>query len=509
MMNNSNYEPTKLPSDDRWFHRHLMKTVVRKVEQKFLKYKEPLKKHFQPFTLFDKSGKKIFRVHYTSDPEVIWAMLSDNGQCENPPNSLSLSHYDKALSNLARPISLMLGEDQRQSYSWKMLGKALSIETGDIENNPFNAAIERQSVEAIEELTKQHCLLILNDLKEKKKFNIIRDYGYIAPYLVGLKFTGLSKVDRIPVLVRLFALVRNIKLYSYGASRLKFWSKNASADTFLLWTATMFGQIFGNPGNLNSGLRLAASWGATNYYKNIEKSYDNSHAIAKHTLLKRLVEVRANFLQEEGNVVSENSSSPQLTAYEYKHMTICILLEIMTSFHILIGISFANMWQPILESEGGLPTFIAKLKAADEIDKANDDTLETDKVINEVLSKNSTTAMLYRIARVPFPKYGIKSGDYICFRIRDASKHIKNKDKWLNFGPHEKCPYSLSSNGERQIPDDFGDKVLHPCFGQFWARTILKTMFLTLAEEIPEIKPTKKRVQDLGIPEILMATTRG
>ena len=181
----------------------------------------------------------------------------------------------------------------------------------------------------------------------------------------------------------------------------------------------------------------------------------------------------------------------------------------MTSFHILIGISFGNIWKPILESEGGFGAFIAELKVADEIDKTNDNTVETDKFINQVLSKNSTTAMLYRVARIPFPKYGIKSGDYICFRIRDASKHIKNKDKWLNFGPHEKCPYSLSSTGERQFSDDFEETVSHPCFGQFWARAILKTMFLTLAEEIPEIKPTKKRVQELGIPEILMVTTRG
>ena len=387
----------------------------------------------------------------------------------------------------------MLGENQRQSYSWKILAKALSIETGDTQNNLLNGALDRQNVEAIEALTRQKSLSVLKELKGKRKFNLIRDFGYVVPYLVGLEFTGLQEVKRTPLLVRFFAPIRNIILCSYGADRLRFWTRNGSADSFLLWTATMFGQIFGNPGNFNNGLRLAASWGASGYYKNIERSLEESDSAPKYSLLKRLIKVSNEFILEEG--VGSNNS--EVTPEEYRHMIVCLLLEVMTSFHILIGISFANMWKPILENEGGLESFIEKLKGSN-----------TDEVINHVLSRNSTTAMLYRVARVPFPEFGIKSGDYVCFRIREASRHVQNKDEWLNFGPHEKCPYSLLATGERRYSEETSEKALHPCFGQFWARTVLKTMFLTLVEEIPEIKPTKNNVKELGIPEILMVTTK-
>lgn len=495
MMDNVKFN--KLPTTEGWFRRHLTKWQVERINGQYLKFRVPRLNYFKPFTLRNKSNENIFRVHYTSDPDLIWSMLSD------PKNDLSLSHYDEALSNLERPISLLLGENQRQSNSWEILAKALSENAskkkGYIAHHPLNAPIDRQNTEAIEKLTQKACSYIISGLKSKKKFNIVRDYGYIIPYMVGLKFTGLREIDRIPILVKLFAILRNISLFSFGSGRLKCWSKNGSADTFLLWTAAMFLQIFGNPGNLNSVKRLVAGWGASNYYKNVEKSFANANKIATYSLLKRFSLVEANFVSDKIN--------RDITPEEYRHMATCLLLEVMTSFHILIGISFANMWKPILESEGGIKLFADNLKAAHKEDKKNKNTRETDRVINEILSKNSTTAMLYRKARRPFPKYGIKQGDYICFRITQASKHVKGSSKWLNFGPHEKCPYSLLETGKRDVLLDSSEAVSHPCFGQFWARSVLKTMFLTLFEELPEIKPLNKDVKKFGIPEILMVAT--
>lgn len=499
MLDKETIKSNKLPTQENWFRRNLTRWNVEKVDGEYLKFRVPRLKYFKPLALTNKSKKTIFKVHYTSDPDLIWNVLRD------PSNDLSLSHYDNALSDLERPISLLLGENQRQNFSWKIFAKALSIETGEISEHLLNEPLQRQKTQAIEKLTKEACLTVLSGLKNKKKFNIVRDFGYIIPYRVGLEFTGLKEIQRTPVFTRLFAVLRNCILRTYGSGRLKIWSKNGSADTFLLWTAAMFAQIFGNPGNLSYLPRLAASWGASNYYKNIEKSFANSDNAPCYSLLKRLLSVEKHFVFQD---TANNKGSYGLTPTEYRDMSICLLLEVMTSFHILIGMSFSNIWKPILENEDGITSFIVSLKAADEIDKRNGNTSETDKIINRILSKNSTTTMLYRVARQSFPEYGIKQGDYLCFRIKQASKHVVDASKALNFGPHEKCPYSLSESGEREFSSECLEKVSHPCFGQFWARTVLKTMFLTLHEEIPNFRPLKNEAKQLlGLPELLMVGT--
>ena len=135
--------------------------------------------------------------------------------------------------------------------------------------------------------------------------------------------------------------------------------------------------------------------------------------------------------------------------------------------------------------------------------------------INAYLAKNSPTAELYRISRRAIPEHGIKMGDAIRFKIQEASqKSFKHKDRFLNFGPHEKCPYELSATGERSYPSgDPAIKVLHPCFGQFWARTVLKEMFFQLTDTSVGFKnlklPKTQTKPFLQIPDHLMVSFKG
>ena len=264
----------------------------------------------------------------------------------------------------------------------------------------------------------------------------------------------------------------------------------------------MFGQIFGNPGSLNKILYNGAGWGAKNFYRVIEASFAQEEEIENYSLIKRIQNIQSEF-------TSQNSGA-NFSEKEYKDMSTCILLEVMTSFHILTGSSFGYILEVLLQEDYSLENFVQDLKTAHEKDEAENSTTNTDYLINKVLSKKSTTEMVYRIARQSFPKYNIKAGDHVCFRIREASKYINpDKEKWLTFGPHEKCPYTLSESGERKYPSDSTQKALHPCFGQFWARSILKTMFLELFDELPDIKIINKNIKEVGIPLSVIAKTRG
>ncbi len=491
-MGNLKNKPTKLP-DDKWLKRSLTKWRIEKSEQepKCRVYKTPTEQKVVPYSLHNKNDEEILRVHYIADPDLITRLLSDEG------SRVSLAHYDQALSSLTQPISLLLGENQRQPTSWEILAKALSLETGDPRDHLLHGVMERQNPNAIEELALRKSREVLNQLYLGQKFNIIRDYGYLVPYLVGKEFCGLQDVKSTPVLVRTFAIVRNIFLCSHGRARLRFWDKNKSANTYLLWTATMFGQIFGNPGNLNPFIRMAASWGAASYCKIIQSSMKNLDSLPAYTLLKRLDKVKENDLNKT-----------KVTSDEYQELSTFLVLEVMTSFHILIGLAFANMMEELSKQDGGLKMFIARLKTAHEKDNENKSTVETDKIINQVLSKNSNTDRLYRIAKVPILEHGIKAGDTICLLVAEASKHVTTPENSLNFGPHEACPYHLSGTGQREYSKN-AREVSHPCFGQFWARAVIKAMFLSLDEKFPNAKPLKKEVKKLGIPEILMYSTGG
>lgn len=481
---------TKLPSQS-WFQKNL------KVSDKV----------FVTYNLTDEINSKEIDIHYTTDPDVIFNMLSDDGAYAQP-NQLSLSHYDDVLSGLSQPFSLLLGENQRQSDAWKVLAKALSLETGKPENETLNAPLNRLDTAAIETLADQICQSVLNELPRTSKFDVIWEYGYLVPYLIGLKFTGIHPLKSMPVLSRLAVMIISLCKFK-GLRRFGLFRRNKSQEAFLIYTGAMFGQIFGNHADLNKYLRSVAGYCAGKYYDNIADSIADN--LPEYTLISRLQKVKDTFLVNQGTGLYKTD--------EYNHVSICLLLEFMTSFHILIGMSFANIWDAILtfdkekSGQDNLNDFFTLLTKADQQDKNNQNTLNTDELLNRYLSKNSTTAMIYRVARVPFPEYGIKAGDHICFRIEDASKKVKPQNpRWLNFGPHETCPYTLKANGAREYSsdkkqldnDDECTNVRHPCFGQFWARSILKIMFLTLKNRDRNIEPLANNVSKLQFPVSLM-----
>ena len=440
-------------------------------------------------------------VHSIDDPDLIWELLAD------PKNHLSLSHYDRLMFDLKQPIALLLGEDQCQSSAWQIFASALALEKRPLDQKNdaigFNEPLSRNNTELIRHLAKTHCANVIENLKSSsgRKTNIIREYGYLIPFLVGLEFTGLGDSVKISKGLRAFTFCRNLRHRSLGRGRMKLSRQHGAANSYLLWTHFLLGQAFSNLGNRTTQIEKIkhrlAGWGARKYFDQIKSSFNLSDDSGSTTfnLSQRLKRFEVNLEQQPRNNLPANKEQRE---YLYE----CILFEIMMSFHILIGISFAKILDAIIEQEEDIYDFVNRLKTSS----------DPDRILNAYMSRDTPTAELYRIARRALPEHRIKMGDIIKFNIKDASKKLPaDSDRFLNFGPHETCPYDLSANGEKIYPDGKSkDKVRHPCFGQYWARTVLKEMFFQLTDENIGFKnlslPKTKTKGFAQIPDHLMVS---
>ncbi len=551
------------------------------------------------------------RVIHITDPDLIWTLLAD------PENDLSLSHYDSLMFDLKQPVALLLGEDQCQSIAWKIFAQALALENGPADGersdskpnvarrSGFDVPLSRLDTSLITDLAKTHAAKVVQGLKRSgsSHTNIIRDYGYYIPFLVGLEFTGLSGSVRISKSLRIFAFARNLAQMSWIRGRMKLSGRRGAANAYLLWTHFLLGQAFSNFGNRTTRIEKLkhqlAGWGSQRFFAQIETSLKSpDDADSTFNLRRRLQSLESQIHRlealtediEDLKKCLENEQSSELSSLSKEdlycivehlkrlrnavnglgkvappvllnvpgdeiksierllrrfhgegfedlkhnpsdalmrlkslvehldkkitepHLEVateerpyiykCILFEIMMSFHILIGISFAKILDAIIENNETLYDFADRLRSSE----------DPDKILNAYISQDSPTAEIHRISRRAYPEHGIKMGDILKFDIKSASKdRPENSDKFLSFGPHEGCPYALSADGTRAYPNGIPKHhVRHPCYGQFWARTVLKEMFFQLTDKETGLKnlslPKAKTKGFAFIPDHLMVS---
>ena len=440
--------------------------------------------------------------HYIAAPHLVAKYLSD------PHNNLGLQHYDHALNPLPGPVNLLLGEEHGQKISWNILARALAAEP----------AQSRLDANDIETMARKAAAKVIGEIKKNgsKNFNLMRDYGYLVPFMCAQTFTGAMPVSRASLGLRMFKTARNLVMRKHGrAGRLTLTDNNRSANEYLLWAHLMFGQIFANYGARNKVITAASSYASKRFSARMAETLGDVDSRAASdeapNLAQRLV-AAAPYFVKSGNGMTQS---------EYNHACKCILLEITASFHILVGISFGRILDVISQS-GVSPAEYARALSAP----------GGERLLDRALAGKATTAMLYRTARRAFPEIGVKDGDIICFLVARAAKEtcpaaILPKDFLLNlnspaaegsfltFGPNEACPYHLSENAERVMAEPDAPQIAHPCFGQFWARAILKQMFVTLTDpelgwpDIHAVAGETARVSEFAkIPDTFIVTTK-
>ena len=397
-------------------------------------------------------------------------------------DQVTLSHFDEALATGVGEERFFLGAKSAQHIKqWDILKAALALPP----------QIARGNSERIEDITHNAATKVISRLKNKArffgqnfKFNAVKEYGFVVPYLVAEEFIGIEMPKRSTFWLSLMTLIRN--LVKPGWVSLK--GDNKSAMQMLLWSHMVFGHLFANFGNRNRGLARVSQYFSKAFFRQIDYSFDNAENIAPGSLLHRLRLVRPEF---------------DISDKEYQTFVRGIVLEFSGAMQVLTGTSFANIIQTMIEQNLSFGDL--------------NDLLEKDgfNIIDEALRLNATTKCIYRVATDYFEIDGVQISpkDTLCLIIeaanRDASAFPhpnvfsnftstapnRNSENYLSFGPNEILP-SLPSTTTNT----------HSCFGQYWAKSILMTMLKRL-EDLDDVSVdlTKKRgvTEFLGLPDAI------
>jgi hypothetical protein len=423
------------------------------------------------------------RIHYVSDRKVIHSLLADRDR------KLSLRHYDRLFAPLDGQVWFLLGNENNQHGSWRLLAEALAIEP----------TIRRQSTVEIDAIAKANCRSILDAIRSSRRsrFNLIREFGFAVPLQCACAIVGEVPVSSSSLALTLFRLARNLsaRRHRQHGGFVKWNSQKATrtGDHLFFWSLLVFGQVFGNFGNRLRLHRIAASHGtrrlADHFDRHVVAREPKASAVS-HGLGPTLL-VRLNTLRPED---PEAGARHDLAARN-------LLLEVFASIHFLVGLAFGRILDVLLELDLSLQDFAASLQCeGGEI------------ALDKALSRRTATSMLFRTVRRTVEELGMLPGDALCALI--GADHGTELDecakaelaKWLldptaqasdfqflSFGPREPGPYELSEDGKPSTHD-----VAHPCFGQFWARAILKAMFIALGEEEAAGRLSIKPVQSAG-----------
>ena len=440
-------------------------------------------------------GRPGQTIHFIARHKHVVSILRDHEEC------LSNEHYDDNLEQLPGGVALLLGERSKQPLCWQLLARVLQIK-------PERS---RCSTDVIGDIASQVSAGVLRALRAngRLEFNLIREYGFYIPYLCAERFIGLRSVTTIPSSVRLFTWGRNLnslmRLRDQGADLMRLTPEMRSSHIYLIWAKLMFSQIFKNYGSRSSAIQRMAGIGAKAYAKQVALLFETTPFATEDTLYARLRRVEAAFSKEHS-----------LSREDYEELARNLILEFVSSFHILIGIAFAKVIDTLNREKIDLVSFSKALEQPEGV-----------YLLDKVLAEDPATTMLFRTAKDDLTKYGIKRGEAVCFLIDAASLEYaegrpdrnvsdyflrvpapEERLGYLNFGPHEACPYSFIKADEAE--PEAVDEPAHPCFGQFWARAVLKEMIQALAgpaERRLNLRPTERGAAVeylLGVPDCFL-----
>jgi len=422
------------------------------------------------YKLDAKDDKPEQIIHYVARHDDVLPLLSDQTR------ALNLSHYDDIMGALPERLAFQVGEEDGQRERWEILGAAMDLDPH----------IRRSSDVGIEDLAKRAVSEVIDSFKARRspEFNAVREFGFVVPYLVGLELTGLHIPKGKGFWLPLFIWFRN-RRDEWGRRRrktdkIKLTGLNLGASKQLLWSHLMFGHTFANFGLRSGLLKFVASYAAKKHAAHARKSMDSikpphpDFPFEEH-LVNRFAQIKPAFV-----------ANGRMNEAEYDRNVRCLLVEIIGSLQILVGTSFANILDVIFDKEMGLADLPEILNSP-----AGKD------FIDEALRLKPTTPSVYRIADKDIDHLNIKKDDAICIMTGAAGMDVNVFEKpyhmccpvsdgptrahhnYLNFGPNEREVYDLAADGSRSV----NPQVTHPCFGQHWARVILKEMLMSLSAD--------------------------
>ena len=294
--------------------------------------------------------------------------------------------------------------------------------------------------------------------RESRQFDIIGDYGYFVPYLVGLRVLGLPGPQSWDLFARLACLFKN------PPQGRKFTPETGPFRTQFMWSQLVFAQLFTDFENRDLPLRFFARYTEARLRAHIRhrlqySEYQEPHR-ADQSLLSALLSTDVRQLY--GKVGDDR----------YAEHVLSLMLELMGTAQTIPGLAF-----------GGI------------IKRWDDENLGFEAELQDLTSENSVAFVDESLRLSPPARYllrtaledtsiggvAIRKGEYVCALVAKAATDprvikgdtgmdlVRSQAIYLHFGP-EGGP--------------------HRCFGWHVARVLLGEMFLGL-KTLPGLERTE------------------
>lgn len=397
------------------------------------------------------------RIHFIANNNDVVELLADHKRVD-------LSHYDDSLKSGGDGATFLISDRQEViDTQWEIFEEALKLrpelrryQDQDIGESDYYDLIKEQAEMAIQEAIveiykRRDNPSLLTRLKgflgrsgRLNEVDIIREYGLVVTHIFVRDFLGL----RIP----------GRTLYH-------------RAQRFYLWIAIMFANLFVNPGGRNTVLNVISTIVSKLYRRQIQKSFKNPKP---GTILHRLKMVGEQERIDENGKPQKKYGTKEKPFEDY---VVNIIMEVAGSFQYLTGSSFGNIIKTVHEKE---PGGFGRNKIPALIKKINENPRAW---IDEYLRHNSPTGFIFRKAKKGFvlDNTDVLPGDMLCLITSEAAKdEMVFGPKGLLLDPHSSnvlCPFHTHFGSPDTDPSKGKpNEPHHPCFGQYWGRTILQTM---------------------------------
>lgn len=362
-------------------------------------------------------------------------------------DDFSLCHYDALYSAIAPPrgVLIMRPEDRERKERLGIL-KAAAAKTDWFGTDPKpRRALARACVDSI-----------LAAVRRRRRFDLIGEYGFFAPYLISKRVFGLPGPRNFGILPPLLGAVNALP---FGR---KFTPETGPWLTQIAWSEFVLAQVLMNFENRCPLVRWSAVWGLTRERAHIERQIDKSPGF-EGTLLGALWTVRRDFPAVEDDV--------------YRDHVVSILMELGATINTFPGMAFSGIIDRWLKPRG--PGFEASLQRLREMDHED--------FVQEELRLAPLSGHLLRnaTARMELGGLLLEEGEYVCALVKAAGRDIPDEPGEVIGG---RCPNTYLHFGPESSP--------HQCFGHRLAPAMLAEMFLGLT-----------RLSGLGTPGDL--TDRG
>lgn len=386
------------------------------------------------------------------------------------PATFALTPYDCALGEITNGVSFFLSADaetieRRRALRAEVMGHdQRRAESDDLHLEHFSGETARAVTDS---------LLLRSG--PRARFDAVREYATFVPYLTAVRAFGIAGTDSPGWLVHVLQLLR-----AASSRRLLHLTPETQAmQSLLAWTLLPTGHIFSNVRGRDGRVRWLASAMSKRLEARIDAALEAPELAGPDTLIGRLEAARRR-----------RDRDPQTWRDDARSM----VYEFVGSVTVLVSQGFCRVLE-MLQARG--------LDPAATMDQMRDpDTAHA--YIDEALRLHSPTGQLQRVAQADAELDGlaIRTGDHLFLLIDQASCDAARFDNPELFDAARPAGDYVHF-GCRESP--------HACFGQNWARAIIRQMLLQMAR-LPELEflpPPRGRLKTFnGFPESLLMVFR-